>query len=764
MDERLDGFPLKEARCRVSTGLAVLLLALSPWVGAQQAASAPAGTVSILAADANALTLSTDTTALRQRLTLIVEHPTKGEALQLRAAVLAGPGGVAAPVTLTRGALAGPAITLPDTGSDGLPLDVDLSASLPRAGDYSGYLVLRLGDAAPVVRTLKVTRSIPKVPVTVLGTLRAQSPWTSWREVHLRLPLLGPLDHDIQVTPSLADLAAGANGQLAAQTRVAPWRIVDASGRPASAPYTVRKGLPLALELEFSGFDQTGEHKGRLLLAADDQEAAGFDFTLLVRDPAWLAAVLIAIGAGVSMALRRYVGGERPRLVLRRRIVGLREDIAQIRRDDNALGDAGLAVLDDFLRRLDTLDAGTRGPDAPTAEWLTSSETELSQLQDKLVAFAAWIGACRHLDALQAPNQTAAQKTKLDEIGAALRANGELGDALQKSLAALPGELAEIRRQLVVAAFDELRTEAEAQQAVALPGQASSPDWAALFGAVKRGSALAARGEFAAALGEFAAARGLYGTRLIEDLQARLAPPEPPRAMTNWDEVVKQAGALLKTARGLIATDPDAAIDAYTAAYRVYLDALIDPLLRETGDEAALAARLKDFAADKQAALRTAAGLAATGLREAAKALAQDRLRAAWAAYDKAYGDWQAARVTARGVSVTLGNRSPEAALAFGAGLPRLADGGTAAAGPALPTARESSAELTARTAQLDRWVDVAAVVVATLLGLNFVWAANASWGGLGDWMVALLWGLGVHQVSGYTFDGVLGLRDKLVK
>jgi hypothetical protein len=51
--------------------------------------------------------------------------------------------------------------------------------------------------------------------------------------------------------------------------------------------------------------------------------------------------------------------------------------------------------------------------------------------------------------------------------------------------------------------------------------------------------------------------------------------------------------------------------------------------------------------------------------------------------------------------------------------------------------------------------------LTATVLGLNLLWLPDPSWGGWGDWLVALLWGLGLHQVGGAAFEGVTGLTDR---
>lgn len=56
-----------------------------------------------------------------------------------------------------------------------------------------------------------------------------------------------------------------------------------------------------------------------------------------------------------------------------------------------------------------------------------------------------------------------------------------------------------------------------------------------------------------------------------------------------------------------------------------------------------------------------------------------------------------------------------------------------------------------------------ALAIIATMLGLLTLYVPNATWGSVPDWIVAFLWGLGLHQVSGAAADGIHGLRSKLV-
>ena len=61
----------------------------------------------------------------------------------------------------------------------------------------------------------------------------------------------------------------------------------------------------------------------------------------------------------------------------------------------------------------------------------------------------------------------------------------------------------------------------------------------------------------------------------------------------------------------------------------------------------------------------------------------------------------------------------------------------------------------------LDLIVLVFALVASVALGLKLLWVDNATWGTVNDYVVALLWGLGLHQISNAAFEGLGGVVDK---
>jgi len=91
----------------------------------------------------------------------------------------------------------------------------------------------------------------------------------------------------------------------------------------------------------------------------------------------------------------------------------------------------------------------------------------------------------------------------------------------------------------------------------------------------------------------------------------------------------------------------------------------------------------------------------------------------------------------------------------------------TVAGGPS-QLARQKEQRLGKRPLQriqevLDRYdslADAALGAVAVLIGLQILWVPNLAWGGVNDYIIAVLWGLGLHQVGSTSFSGIAGLRS----
>jgi len=66
--------------------------------------------------------------------------------------------------------------------------------------------------------------------------------------------------------------------------------------------------------------------------------------------------------------------------------------------------------------------------------------------------------------------------------------------------------------------------------------------------------------------------------------------------------------------------------------------------------------------------------------------------------------------------------------------------------------------DIVRKMALYDVFFTLVILLISVLLGLKLLWVDDPTWGGAKAYMTALLWGLGLHQVSGVAFEGVTGL------
>ena len=89
---------------------------------------------------------------------------------------------------------------------------------------------------------------------------------------------------------------------------------------------------------------------------------------------------------------------------------------------------------------------------------------------------------------------------------------------------------------------------------------------------------------------------------------------------------------------------------------------------------------------------------------------------------------------------------------------------------PPRPRQRESALPLA--TAQgltrtivlLETLSAIAIGAIAVVIGVQLLWVNDFTWGGWGSWCVAFLWGLGMHQVTGASVQGITGITQELAK
>lgn len=725
-----------------------LALATSPAGADETAAPAGAGeTVGVLGAGAQGLAVATTESTFTYPLRLVRNAPGGGALdVTLEVPVLVGPDGATFPIRLERGGAAvdGP-VTLPPLRV----VELSLVGGTPVAGTYATELGLVYGGRRHGV-PLTVTRTRPPAPVSFLGAVPVART-LGGDGVRLKVRLEQSEGAPLTVyRPAFVALDRKA-GDATVQADYSGPTYQGADGKPVGPTLDLVPGVPVELTLTLHDLTDPGRYEGTLQVGAVDHLPVQQAVTLVLRRDWPLAALLIAIGVGLSAALRWYGQTERPRLVLQRRGYRLRQQLEGFRGREDDLSVRERGLLDAVLGRLDEVLARLEGGEGTTAE----AETALDEAGRKLGLLPAWIALRRRIDAVRPTAAAAAVRSEQAADGAFFARTGTTAEeaaALRARIDALGDKLTEDVRTALLAAIAALETEV-AERAAAPPETVAREVGARLREA--RDEAEARR--LGAARIRLDQARRAWTDLLVAAFRRELAASAPPVGLTAADWTALQ-GTTTRLLDGVAEeTDADRAGERYRDAYARYLAALLDAAARVVSERLAAQPATVDAA-------RQALETARDGLAGARAALDAGRLAAAADGYGKAIGALAAPASAGAGGGL-MGGRAAVAPLAGGAGaiaageVPAGAGEGEARAPADMPVpAAAALAALRARQRQLDLLLLLAMLVVAILLGLQVLWLDDPDWGTPGDLIVAMLWGLGLHQVAGSAFQGLHGL------
>jgi len=695
----------------------------------------------------------------------------EGASLWIESDSLLGPDGVAAKLNINALGQNGNPIKVTPSATDYGAVDIDLSAKLARIGEYTGHVKIRYGEEMPIVKPIHASRTMVELPVEALGVERVLNQgcwyfWNCWRKATVWLNLQAPPDRGLTVTPTLTEFALNRIGKEKVQASIGSQSIRDGDVDVAKG-IALNSGEIKRLSVNLSGLGETGEYTGKVRFASTGFKPKEQAFTVLVRDGWWVAVIPIILGALTSMWLRRYGTDQRPRLVARQRIATLGEQVDALRSAVGMLDETENRVLDALNQQLITRYAEATSSEPLAEDWIANTQSAMQRIAAKLPGFTLWANARRSLAALDPAVDAVAIQTKIRNIQTALETDADLTAEQKNDLLQLSGEVTNLRRDYVLAEAKDLQSEFDELRKIAGPEHLLEPDWDDANTKLAQVGNHSRAGEFDAARSSYEDARKIFANLLLEDFAARVATGTPVGLKAEqWAELKPQIAPLLEQARA--ATDAKSALAGYAQAYRLYLNAQITALLPRLLDEESLEAKAQKLSSEQQQGFRDLAADTAAKLRDAAAALTSGDLRQAYGKHIEALSDWKKLADVLSKVGEKMGG--------VGGGTPGTADVAPAAGLPPdashaatlLPTVfghmSENSVELLERTKTMDLVVDVLAIAFSALLGVQYIWGPNPTWGGLSDWIAALLWGLGLHQVSGFTFDGVLGLREKLLK
>jgi hypothetical protein len=357
-----------------------------------------------------------------------------------------------------------------------------------------------------------------------------------------------------------------------------------------------------------------------------------------------------------------------------------------------------------------------------------------------------------------------ARKTLL-EIQSALAATGAITADAQSKLRNVPEQLNTAIRTDLADKIKEFAQKVSTRQAKVSAFILNSPAWAQIFKDLGDATTLTSAGDFDGAGARFDAARLAFAKLQASDLSERIQAGLPSGAdQAKWDVAKVTIAGLLKNAQE--ANTANAAAADFDNAYRTYLAQVITPLIDLAEGEIANGVNANKVDPAKKGDFEVLVKDAANKAKAAEALRTQSKLGEAFDTYLEAVKAWRSANEFLSKGSRMGGPAEGQGQPATG-GIEVPAAAGVTAGAKLLLRRRisvEDGAALQQRTRRFDFLLDLVALVISVVLGILYVWKPNPTWGGVADYLLAFLWGLGLHQVSGFTFDGVLGLRDKLIK
>jgi hypothetical protein len=679
------------------------------------------------------------------------------DALQLAIAPFVGPNSRQSSATWSVNGQAGGEQTLPLAGLGAATVDV--TATLPLTGTYTSAITLIYADkreSTPLV----IQRFAPQPPVEVLGveTTRAEffglggdvNLWMALHETAGQALTLNP--------PTLTTLDLNGAGQERNQAAYDGLSLTNEQGKVVSPTLTLDENATQRLKLTVLGLRGAGTYTGNLRVTAPGMRPLDRPITILMKI-SWLqAGLFILLGVLASSLIRYYIKTRRPRLIMQRRTLILRDDLETLSDTINDATEAERRMIATLSRRLEKL---ARDIDLGND---SNAEATLNEIDAKISCIPIWITLRRRVAALQPPELGAPFCDELQQIGDLLNdSDPASAEKARTQLQALPAKIDAAIKQKFIEQVDAVIAEVQAQ--IDKPA-AQSQEFVDLKKTMEQAKASAVANEMDNARHTFDAARISYVNLLIDELDANL-PSAAPLGLADpaWQQLKAEVQQKLHEARQSL-NDPEQASDLYKDAYGRYLDGLVNGLLiiAEQLRKVIAEGLIKDKDDSAKYAQNTAWNTSVTAiikqLDQALKDIKGGRLDTAAQSYTTAADAFRA----------LLAERAQQMGVIAGiiaritAALPITP--GEQPTTPVPERTQRFQVQAQAINWQLilyDALLALSVAIVAVVLGLQLLWVNDATWGSWGDHVTAFLWGLGLHQVSGAAFAGPTALQQQIV-
>jgi hypothetical protein len=624
-----------------------------------------------------------------------------------------------------------------------------VESSLAAEGEYSSDLFLVYGDHRDHVRLI-LTRASDDLGVEIQGVdaVRATASVGAPTTATLRMTLLEKTGraltlNPVQITKFVRKEASGARAQ-------AGFDLQMNGGTPQ--PFALNPNQSLPMVLNIGDLEGAGEYLGTLRIGATGSKTADQEFTISVRESGWMAFGCILLGVGLSTLLRWLSDNFRPRVVETQRTQLVIQDLDALMAEPGRQNEETVVLR--ALRRqavavLLTLESGS-------TEGVTK---RLDSIDQRRSLAAQWIVARRRVAALLPetlrdtfwPVVDSARDVIVDE-----EATAEAIASASKALSGLSANIDDALRKELTGRIEALRTGVKALVARPTSDIASLAP-AALDPLLDEADQQLHANDLRGALRTYAQARQAWAALLLDDLGDLIAGPPPLQvAADEWRRRVGSLKAQVDTAKGLVASDPEAAIQLYERVWARYVATVSDWLADQVRLLRMVVQQDEDLD-DKQRAEFDKMFEDAEQLNMAARAATlSGKAQEAIAALSKAIAAADFAQEASKKRTRNFVSDRASGSSQLVGGVPSAlsdTDGDTVVISE--QTVRSTARRLT----RIDLFTTLVAVIVASLLGMKTLWSSNAIWGGWEDRIVALLWGLGLQQ---FTFAGVSALRERL--
>jgi hypothetical protein len=758
------------------------LIGMTFWAALLGSGRAADGQVTVVGAQADSLVLACIATDCRPR----VQLATAASPARVRATVdsLVAADFSVLPVAIVGPFAGGETVAIPANGR----AVVTLSATLPTTGTYSGLLTLAQAAGTDRVR-LVVKRVRPATTLQVLGleTVRAQSGqvrfWLTLQDTSGRAPAIEALtftsltktgangrpqaefSHLTVAADAECEFGGPAGGRRPGAQDTAGGAT---TGTPTAGPVS-QASAPALLQLSpdvatratvcVVGLEDAGEYAGTLSIKSADAPAIDRAVVIQVRDSGVWAALLIALGVGVSFVIPMYTKTTRPRLLRTARFQAALARLDSLEAKLASPGSAEAQLIADFRDRLASV-----GDSIVMRMMDTNVDAALDRIERQLAIFPIWIKARQYVEGVRPADLRKQFRTTLLDVEKAVVSPNASAEELTNAENTLSQLSAEVRQAIGERLDTELKTfltdlNAERSQPHADPAALD-----AIHGQATEALNCVKEGQFDQARSLLDQARLKYIKLLARQLAAQLA-SAPPKGMNaaSWSVVVTELTPFLdRVERIREEDDVDEAAATYDEAYARYLRARVDALRRHVEDLNAVIDNASTLTAGKKADLKKTLAPPLTRLTEVEDSLAAKRVQEAASLLDRIEREVTAAEAAVPSTGGPMGRGPAPTAATTPLVVHGAVPSGATVSGTFTPVGLQRRDELLAKVNQYDILILLVVLVIAILLGLQLLYFPNPAWGGPIDSLTAFLWGVGLHPVSGVTFEGITGLRNKL--